>query len=180
MLSLKDAQPRDIESLRNWLDGSGSLARDETAYLSCDRELVSLAPSGDSAILHIEAWVEDRIMWFWKGFRKVHVNPDDGFRGPSQPFLRPRMLILSQSRFHDVSNNPDVYIYSGTLIKRMARTLLLSLITMLLLLPVIICNIIQTLLARIVVVMASTVSYLTILGALTQSRTMELTIAGAT
>ncbi len=71
MLSFGTAQPRDIESLQNWLDSTGCLAREESAYLTYNRELVSLAPAGDSAMMQLEAWVEDKVIRLWPGFQKV-------------------------------------------------------------------------------------------------------------
>lgn len=85
-----------------------------------------------------------------------------------------------QNHFHGLSNDANVYLYSGHLIKRVAKALLLFLITLLLLMPVVICNIIGAISIRIVVVMASTISYLLILSGLTESKTMELILAGAT
>lgn len=58
--------------------------------------------------------------------------------------------------------------------------MLLFLITLLLLMPVVICNIINTISVRIVIVMISTVSYLLILSGLTKLRTTELMLAAAT
>ncbi|KAF7502934.1 hypothetical protein GJ744_004810 [Endocarpon pusillum] len=130
MLGFGPAQQRNIESLQNWLDGTGCLAREETAYLTHHRELVSLAPAGDTAVSQVETWVEDKFIQFFRSFRT--------------------------SSFHDVSTDPNVYLYSGPLIKRTAQALLLFLITLLLLIPVVICNI------------------------LTKSRTIELILAGAT
>ncbi|KAH8589516.1 hypothetical protein B0O99DRAFT_664524 [Bisporella sp. PMI_857] len=148
------AERTDVESLQNWLDGTGCLAREETAYLAHHRELVSLAPAADNAVLQFEAWVEDKLIRFYRDFRK--------------------------SRFHDVSIDANVYIYSGPLIKRTARALLLFLITLLLLMPVIICSTISTISIRMITVIISTVSYLLILSSLTKSRTIELVLAGAT
>jgi len=71
MLSFGSAEGRDVRSLQNWLDGTGCLAREETAYLAHSRELVSLAPAGDNAVLQLEAWVEDKLIRFDRGFRKV-------------------------------------------------------------------------------------------------------------
>jgi hypothetical protein len=79
-----------------------------------------------------------------------------------------------------MSNDPNVYIYSGSLIKRIAKALLLLLITLLLLIPVVVCNTISTTSVRIFVVMVSTILYLLVLSVLTKSRTMELILAGAT
>ena len=59
-----------MESLQNWLSGTGCLAREETAYLE-HRELVSLAPAGDGAMVQLEAWVETQLIRFYSGFRKV-------------------------------------------------------------------------------------------------------------
>ncbi|KAI8629553.1 hypothetical protein F5Y19DRAFT_433455 [Xylariaceae sp. FL1651] len=153
ILSFASAQQRDIESLRNWLGGTGYLAREETEYLA-SRELMSLAPVVDNATMKLETWVEDKLIRFYHGFRKT--------------------------AFHDISNDPNVYIYSGPLIRQTARGLLLFLIALLLLAPVIICDSIHTNSGRIAVVIASTISYLLILSGLTNSRTMDLTLAGAT
>lgn len=79
-----------------------------------------------------------------------------------------------------MSNDPNVYIYPGRLIQRIAKAILLFFITLLLLAPVVICNIIKTPLVRILVVMVSTITYLIVISAFTKSRTIELVLAGAT
>ncbi|XTI82344.1 hypothetical protein V2W45_1228407 [Cenococcum geophilum] len=155
MLSFGSAQRRDVKSLQNWLDGTGCLAREETAYLAHHRELASLAPVADSAVIQLEAWVEDKLIRFYRGFR-------------------------DWSRFYDVSTDANVYMYSGQLIKRIAKVLLLFLVTVILLMPVVICNIIKTTSIRIVIVMLSTILFLLILSGLTKSRTIELILAAAT
>ncbi|KAI3326575.1 hypothetical protein HD806DRAFT_487626 [Xylariaceae sp. AK1471] len=70
MLSFNFAQPRDVESLQNWLDNTGCLAREESAYLTRHRELVSLAPAGDNAMVQLEAWVEGKDIRLWPDFQK--------------------------------------------------------------------------------------------------------------
>ena len=57
---------------------------------------------------------------------------------------------------------------------------MLILITVLLLMPVVVCIIVNSMWARICVIIASTVVYLTILSRLTKSRMIELILAGAT
>jgi hypothetical protein len=74
MLSFGPPQQRDVKSLQNWLDNTGYLAREERTYLTHHRELVSLAPVGDSAIVQLEAWVEDNFIRLWRDFRKVRVR----------------------------------------------------------------------------------------------------------
>ncbi|CAH0046003.1 unnamed protein product, partial [Clonostachys solani] len=153
VLSLCPAQERDVHSLRNWVNGTGSLAREETAYLS-SRELVSLAPLGDNATVKLEAWVENLFIKFYAGFRR--------------------------SKSHDLSNDPNVFIDSGPLVQRTSRAILLFLITLLLLMPVVICSTTNSNWIRIVIVLTFTVCYLLIVSILTQSRTMELILAGST
>jgi hypothetical protein len=75
VLSYGPAQRRDVESLQNWLDGTGCLAREEREYLAHHRELVSLAPVADTAVMQLEAWVEDKLISFCRGFRSVREIP---------------------------------------------------------------------------------------------------------
>ncbi|KAH8879228.1 hypothetical protein GQ53DRAFT_854994 [Thozetella sp. PMI_491] len=152
-LKFSRAAPRDVISLRNWVDATGCLSRPETQFLNHELELISLA-SDDSAMKKLEDWVEDLLVRYYKGFR-----------------------MLSQ---HNLSTDPSVYLYSGQLIKRLAKAIMLILITVLLLTPVVICILVSNVLARICVIIASVVIYLSILSRLTNSRMIELILAGAT
>jgi hypothetical protein len=58
--------------------------------------------------------------------------------------------------------------------------LFLSLITLLLLVPVVVCNAMSTVIARIIVIIISTVIFLAILSGLTKSKAIEISLAGAT
>jgi hypothetical protein len=71
LLSFKRPSARDIRSLSNWLDGTASLAREETEYLSFCKDLVSLAAVDDTLLKGLEAWVEDRLIRSHQSFRKV-------------------------------------------------------------------------------------------------------------
>ncbi len=89
MLALSPAQPRDVESLQNWLDGNGCLAEEESAYLAHRGELVSLTPAADNAVLQLETWVENRLIRLWPNFRKVirttllHAERSDQHQDPA-------------------------------------------------------------------------------------------------
>jgi hypothetical protein len=74
MLNLDAAKARDIKSLQNWSNGTGCIAREETAYLTHSKELASLAPVRDSALLKMEIWVEYALVRFYRGFRKVRKS----------------------------------------------------------------------------------------------------------
>jgi hypothetical protein len=73
ILNFKAAEPRDILSLQNWVDGNACLAREETAYLARCNELLSVASSDDGALAQIEAWMEDYLIRFCSGFCKVGI-----------------------------------------------------------------------------------------------------------
>ena len=75
ILSLPSAECRDVKSLQTWLDGNRCLAREETAYLAQDNELFSLAPVTDRGITTLEAWVEDKLIRYYGGFRSVRETP---------------------------------------------------------------------------------------------------------
>ncbi|KAI1745786.1 hypothetical protein F4680DRAFT_113322 [Xylaria scruposa] len=154
VLSLGHAQPRDISSVQNWINGTGCISKDETAYLDHDKELISLAFCKDGATKKLEDWVEDLFVDRYEGFRS---NPH-----------------------HDLSESENVFLYSGQLIKHIAKAIMLILISFLLLLPVVICMAIDSPWGRICVIIASTVAYLAILAQLTNSRMIELILAGAT
>lgn len=154
IMNFNSALPRDVLSLQNWVEGTGCLSRDETKYLKHERELFSLVPPGDNAMKQLEDWVEDQLVRHYKNFRAVDQ--------------------------HHLSLNPNVYVYSGPLVKRIARAIMLILITVLLLMPVVVCIIVNSMWARICVIITSTVIFLTILSRLTKSRMIELILAGAT
>ncbi|KAI0401134.1 hypothetical protein F4802DRAFT_582041 [Xylaria palmicola] len=154
VLSSCPVTPRDIYSLRNWVNGNGCVSRQETAYLDIEQDLLSLAGPGDRATSQLEAWIEDNLIEYCPGFRSL----------PS----------------HNVSADANVYIYSGSLIRRIARVLLLVLISFLLLLPVTICTTTTSMVVRLFIIILSTAVYLAILSALTKARTFELILAGAT
>ncbi|KAK1838550.1 hypothetical protein CCHR01_18822 [Colletotrichum chrysophilum] len=159
-LSLSPAGPRDILSLRNWVEDTSCLSRNETAYLEETADLAAIATPKDSAMEKLEDWVEDKLIQYHRGFRKVTRD--------------------KQSPLHDVSKDTNVYIYSGSLIKQSARALMLCLVTGLILTPVVICIVVDSVVARVFVIIISTVLYLFILSRLTNSRMMELILAGAT
>ncbi|KAH8895992.1 hypothetical protein GQ53DRAFT_779302 [Thozetella sp. PMI_491] len=151
MLSLRPALSRDVSSLQKWLRAKGCISRSERKYLDNHLELTSLAYSNDSALRQLEDWIEDLFIDYYKGFRT-----------------------------HDLSTDPDMYIYSGSLIKTIARTVMLMLITTVLLMPVVICIFTNSVWARVCVIIVSTISYLLVLSKLTDMKTTKLILAGAT
>ncbi len=71
MLSCSRANARDVASLQNWLESTGSVNEDEISYLDRENELISLASSSDLAMKQLEDWIEDCLIRYYKGFRAV-------------------------------------------------------------------------------------------------------------
>ena len=172
-LSYSPASSRDVTSLCNWLEEMGCLSEEESLYLNRVRDLVSLASSRDVAMNSMEAWVEDRLVQFCCGFRTVsRVCQSECPRiKHQQQMKRPAFAV---------SSNPHVYIYSGTMIRTVATGLMVLLITSLILTPVVVCILVDSIPARIAIITGSTLCYLTVLSRLTKSRMIELMLAAAT
>lgn len=85
-----------------------------------------------------------------------------------------------QDPSHDISRDSNVYIFSGSLIGRITRTLILSIIIFLLLAPVLVCNALTSTMSRIITIVISTIVFLSTLSSLTRARTVETFLAGAT
>jgi hypothetical protein len=60
-----------IVSLRNWVEGNGCIAREETEYLDCERDLFTTNSYGDSAMNLLLPFVARVTVTIWKFFGKV-------------------------------------------------------------------------------------------------------------
>jgi hypothetical protein len=74
MLSYDRAKSRDVLSLRNWVDGTACLARNESEYLE-ERDLITLGTTQDNALSFLQDWIEDRFMYWYSGYRQVKTLP---------------------------------------------------------------------------------------------------------
>lgn len=59
IFSLKAARPRDVTNLRNWLEYTGCVARDETEFLATEQDLISPIRVEDSALMPFQELIED-------------------------------------------------------------------------------------------------------------------------
>lgn len=147
-LAYSTAPARPVSTLWNWVDGTGCVARAETAYLEHGEDLVSLATPEDNIVTWLEALAEYVSLYF-------HKQPE-------------------------TSKGPDVYIFPSSPIRRAVQIILVPLFTLLLLTPVVICNFVSGLTARLAVVILSTTGFIAALSCLTSIRPVDLIIAGAT
>lgn len=153
MLTYMPASSRDVLSLQNWVNGNACLARDETAYLTHCNELISVTSSGDGTPKRLEAWIEDKLVYLRRVFRK----------GP-----------------RDISRDPNVYLFSGSFVAKAARALIASFLIFFLLAPAIICNSINGLAHRTIVVVVATILLVAALSCLIKAKVLEMFVAGTT
>lgn len=168
---------RDVTSLLNWLDGTAALAREETEYLHHSRDLMCLAQINDGFIGILDGLIEDTLIRFYKDFRDVSKNI-------AQEFLHIRADTNCYSRAklpeHALSRDPNVYIHTGPRVRQLSQLVLSTLVAFLLLLPVVICYVVQSMAIRILTICAANLFLLVTMSSLSYFRTFELFIVGAT
>jgi hypothetical protein len=171
ILSFEAAPRRAVSNLQNWVDGNGCIARDETAYLGRGSDLLSVATSDDNIIRWLEALIEDSRVYLRERFGRVTSPRPISAIGEFKPPRQPRL---------DVSRDPNVHIFPPSSMTCAVRILLIPFIIVLILAPVIICNFVHSLTARLVIIVASTTSFVAVLSSFAKVRTVELVVAGAT
>ncbi|KAK2037005.1 hypothetical protein LZ31DRAFT_589165 [Colletotrichum somersetense] len=139
---------------------------------------LSLSAAAPRDVLSLQNWVEDSSCLSRNETAYLEESADLATMAFSKDGAIEK--LEGWSPLHDVSNDENVYIYSGSLVKQSARVLMLCLITSLILIPVVICIAVDSVVARVFVIIISTASYLSILSRLTNSKMMELILAGAT
>ncbi|EEU38895.1 uncharacterized protein NECHADRAFT_55651, partial [Fusarium vanettenii 77-13-4] len=137
-------------SLQHWLAGNACVARKETAFLKNDEDLLTLSSTEDGVVKWLERTVCDKIV------------------------CRLGKGGISSSR------DPRVHIFPRSSTVTVARAILSPLIAFLLLAPVVICNLIESMAARLVVMVGATVTFVLCVCLLTNARTVDLAVAGAT
>lgn len=74
ILSFKAPKPRYTSALLNWINGNGSIARDETAYLTQSNDLLSLTYLEDNALVGLEIIVEKGLVRLQKCLGQVSIE----------------------------------------------------------------------------------------------------------
>ncbi|KAF2495500.1 hypothetical protein BU16DRAFT_561784 [Lophium mytilinum] len=164
VLGLERPNRRDIANLENWIDSTGCLARQETAYLGKGEDLATLASPADRALNAFEGPIEGFLIWIATKFNKVWLPLESENASPRL----------------QVSRDPNVHIFSSALVARLGRFLVASLLVLLLLIPVIIVNAIDSVALRLLVIAISSTIFIIVLSMLTKARTGEIFVAGAT
>jgi hypothetical protein len=86
----------------------------------------------------------------------------------------------TQHRCFGLSRDPKVHIMSKESVTRTARVLMTPFIVTLLLAPVIVCNHLDSLTARLVTIVTAASIFIAVLSGSTKAKSTELVVAGAT
>jgi hypothetical protein len=173
-LNAQAAYRRDVASLRDWINDSGCLSRDESKYLE-KNDLISLVSPEQGALESMSAAVEDLIIWISSRTRWVssyyprskpsvkrnYVNPHKNFRTPH-------------------SRDSNMYIFSENLIGTFARIILALFASATIFIPIVISSLMSSESARLVLVVLSIAIFVAILSLTSRPRVSEVFLAGAT
>ena len=71
ILAFNDPRKRDITNLRNWVENTSSLARDETAYLFHPEDLMTILSPQDYTLSRLSPLLESVLSAFHRVLSKV-------------------------------------------------------------------------------------------------------------
>ncbi|KAH6688478.1 hypothetical protein F5X68DRAFT_205749 [Plectosphaerella plurivora] len=154
---------QSVTNLQNWVDNNGCIAREEIAYLEHGSDLLAVVGPDDNAVTWLEALLERAAV----ALRRGRIG------GTMARFW-------TASPPAGVSRDANVHIFPASTIRRAARAQLVLLVTALLLSPVLICNFVSGLTARLIIVVVATAGFMAVLSTFTRARTLELLVSGAT
>lgn len=156
-LNLETSPSRAILSLKNWDENTGALASKETKYLDRKGDLFSLAA--------------DNSTWLERNLALLLQNVNQKFKLDKSDEDRHGYTIESRDK--------NVLI-SSLASRKGVRVLLAPVIAALLLTPVIICNYVNDLTYRVIIVVLTTSTFIATLAFFTQVKAIEWVVAGAT
>ncbi|KAI4194486.1 MAG: hypothetical protein LQ350_007737 [Teloschistes chrysophthalmus] len=150
---------REVENVRNWLDNKASVARDETAYLFKTQDLMTVQSSRDETLSRLTPLTERFVSVLCRLLKKA-----------SHPFE-------STVNF---SQDPNLTLLSESVLQRLTRAIIASAVVVLLLAPIVIINALTVLALRMMVIVVSSMLLITALSTLTNAKTVEVFLSGAT
>lgn len=158
-LSFPQATNRDINSLKNWLEGVGSISMYETTYLDNYADQLNITGSSDDAVTSIEATLEDCLSWI----------------DLTLPKCISKCLPKCKS---SISRDKNILIL-GPKARMLSRVLTTWIATTLLLTPVIILYVVSNPKVRLAIIVLAAGFFLSIVSVFTKARTIEVIVMGA-
>jgi hypothetical protein len=74
MAEMPPAPRQIVTSLRNWVEGNGTVAREETDFLNYEHDLFTTAKGSDGAMSVLQPWIEAIAVRLYGLFRMVHIT----------------------------------------------------------------------------------------------------------
>lgn len=154
MVEMPSAPRQVVTSLRNWVEGNGSIAHEETQFLDYDHDLFTTAKGTDGAMSLLQPWIEAITIRIYKLFRK---------RAPT-----------------DISRDEHIYIFSEPVLHLATRTLIAWVLVAIIPVPIVIMQAISSNLPRVLCTFFAMLFLLVGISCLSNARTTEIFIAAAT
>lgn len=153
-LNSGSARERDVVNLRDWINSSGCLSREESKYL-WKSDLISVTPfEPDSLLQTLSDSVEDSIIWISS---RIHTD-----------------LRTHQSR------DPNMHIFPETLIRTLTRVILALFASTTVLVPIVLFSLVKSQRFRLALIVPSVMIFVGVLSLMARPKVSEIFIAGAT
>lgn len=143
----------DIEGLKKWVEGNGCIAKEESRYLGYGKDLFTFS-SEDDPLSRLERSVENALVPFLRSYYKKQLTENP-------------------------SPDADVSTPSAFLAKRVARGSMAATVTTVLLFPMLVCNFLPSLTARVAITAISVMALITMISGFTKARSIEVLAASA-
>ena len=91
-----------------------------------------------------------------------------------------RALILLIQRQCDVSRDPNISLFSDSVLQRLTRALIASVVVILLLVPIVILNALATIALRMAAIVIASATLIIAVSSFTNAKTVEVFLSGAT
>jgi hypothetical protein len=152
-----------VSSLRNWHYGNACISREEMEFLDHREDLICISPPDEDLVSWLERFVSEKLLRLSKVgayyyiTRHIHVG------------------LMALQRFRsNVSRDQRVHIFTRDSTNLVARAVLTPLIILLVLVPVIICNALNSLNIRLAIMVVATSVFVTLLSLLGKAKTIDL------
>ncbi|KAJ2990470.1 hypothetical protein NUW58_g2934 [Xylaria curta] len=157
-MALPASSQREVQNLRNWIGGTGSLDRSESSYLQYSSDLVNLSGSGDNFTTYIESAIEECL--YWLEIMLARVSPG---------------IQIGRLKATDDHN----VLILGPMLQTICRVVMITVVTLVIMMPTIALLGIASSAGRVVASILSGAFFLSMVSFLTQARTIEVFAAGA-
>ncbi|KAI1176732.1 hypothetical protein F4777DRAFT_239452 [Nemania sp. FL0916] len=158
---LPSSRQRDVQNLKNWVDGTACLDRHESSYLDHKDDLVNTAEYLEKSTAYTESLVEECVILLEKFIPKV----------------LPRLSDIRLSTYRITSD--DHVLLLGPALQNFSRFLVVIAATLVLMGPTIVLFNITGSSGRVVTSVFSGVVFLMVLSFFTRAKTSEMLVAGA-